>query len=125
MARVRFGYQRKGKKPLRPSKPKAPPEKDAPEESAKTIAERLRAKVAPATKGPDYRRFSLNIHGWLCAKCGRDFDEENLHLLTVHHKDGNSRNNPPDGSNWENLCAHCHEDEHSRGLLGNYLSGEN
>ena len=125
MARVRFGGQRKGKRPLRPPKPKAPPEKNAPEESAKAIAERLRAEVAPGTKGPDYRRLSLDIHGWLCAKCGRDFNEGNLHLLTVHHKDGNSRNNPPDGSNWENLCAHCHEDEHSRGLLGNYLSGEN
>jgi hypothetical protein len=41
----------------------------------------------------------------------------------VHHKDGNHRNNPPDGSNWENLCAYCHEDVHSRGLLGDYLAG--
>ena len=32
-----------------------------------------------------------------------------------------SRNNPPDGSNWENLCIYCHDDEHSRGLLGDYL----
>ena len=61
-----------------------------------------------------YRERSLALHGWICAKCAREFDESNLHLLTVHHRDGNHQNNPPDGSNWENLCAYCHEDEHSR-----------
>jgi hypothetical protein len=25
--------------------------------------------------------------------------------------------------NWENLCVYCHEDEHSRDLLADYLSG--
>jgi hypothetical protein len=70
----------------------------------------------------DYRKRSLEIYGLICAKCAREFDEANRHLLTVHHKDGNHRNNPPDGSNWENLCAYCHEDEHSRGRLGDYLS---
>ena len=69
----------------------------------------------------DYRTRSLEIHGLICAKCAREFDETNKHLLTVHHKDGNHQNNPPDGSNWENLCAYCHEDEHSRGQLGDYL----
>jgi hypothetical protein len=69
-----------------------------------------------------YRERSLALHGWICAKCAREFDESNLHLLTVHHRDGNHHNNPPDGSNWENLCAYCHEDEHSRGLLADYLS---
>ena len=34
--------------------------------------------------------------------------------LTVHHKDHNHNNNPPDGSNWELLCLYCHENEHSR-----------
>lgn len=72
----------------------------------------------------DYRRKSLEIHGLICAKCGREFDADNQHLLTVHHKDGNHRNNPPDGSNWENLCIYCHDDEHSRGLLGDYLSSD-
>jgi 5-methylcytosine-specific restriction endonuclease McrA len=69
-----------------------------------------------------YRHESLRIHGLICAKCGREFDSHNQHLLTVHHKDGNHANNPPDGSNWENLCIYCHDDEHSRGLLGDYLS---
>ena len=69
-----------------------------------------------------YRERSLALHGWICAKCAREFDRANLHLLTVHHKDGNHENNPPDGSNWENLCVDCHEDEHSRGILGDYLT---
>jgi predicted amidophosphoribosyltransferase len=68
-----------------------------------------------------YREQSLKIHGFFCAKCGREFDYKNRHLLTVHHKDGNCLNNPPDGSNWENLCIYCHDDEHSRELLGDYL----
>jgi 5-methylcytosine-specific restriction endonuclease McrA len=69
----------------------------------------------------NYRTKSLKIHGSICAKCGREFDQASLKLLTVHHKDGNHHNNPPDGSNWENLCTHCHDDEHSRGVLGEYL----
>jgi hypothetical protein len=69
----------------------------------------------------DYRERSLAIHGLICARCAREFDHSNRHLLTVHHKDGNHDNNPPDGSNWENLCAYCHEDVHSRELLGDYF----
>ncbi len=72
-------------------------------------------------RGGDYREASLKIHGWLCAKCGREFVLSELHLLTVHHKDGDHRNNPPDGSNWENLCVYCHDDEHSREILGAYM----
>ncbi|MEK7733851.1 MAG: YajD family HNH nuclease, partial [Pseudomonadota bacterium] len=32
----------------------------------------------------------------------------------VHHKDHNHDNNPPDGSNWENLCLYCHDWEHQK-----------
>lgn len=71
--------------------------------------------------GEDYRERSLALHGLICARCGREFDESKRHLLTVHHKDGNHDNNPLDGSNWENLCVYCHEDIHSRGILGDYL----
>ena len=74
-------------------------------------------KNAPVS---DYRERSLKIHGLICAKCGREFDEKSRNLLTVHHKDGNHQNNPPDGSNWENLCTYCHDDEHSREGLGEY-----
>ena len=73
--------------------------------------------------GQDYRERSLAIHGLICARCAREFDASNRHLLTVHHKDGNHHNNPPDGSNWENLCVYCHEDVHSRELLGEYYDG--
>jgi len=82
------------------------------------------ARAAASARQQDYRARSLAIHGWICAKCAREFDESNLHLLTVHHKDGNHNNNPPDGSNWENLCAYCHDDEHSRGILADYLGGK-
>ncbi|MCK4534026.1 MAG: YajD family HNH nuclease [Syntrophobacterales bacterium] len=74
-------------------------------------------------EGEDYRDRSLAIHGLVCARCGRKFDHTSRHLLTVHHRDGNHHNNPPDGSNWENLCAYCHEDVHSRGILGEYFDG--
>jgi hypothetical protein len=72
----------------------------------------------------NYRERSLKLHGMICAKCSREFTYKNRQLLTVHHKDGNPWNNPADGSNWENLCVYCHEDEHSRGLLGDYFSEE-
>jgi 5-methylcytosine-specific restriction endonuclease McrA len=86
--------------------------------SAEDIVKELKHLNEPMN---EYRRQSLLIHGLVCAKCGREFTPENQHLLTVHHKDGNHMNNPPDGSNWENLCIYCHDDEHSRGLLGDYL----
>lgn len=89
-----------------------------------SIEEVLKKLQKSGPKGSDYRERSLKIHGLICAKCGREFDEKTRHLLTVHHKDGNHLNNPPDGSNWENLCVYCHEDEHSRELLGKYLIGE-
>lgn len=73
--------------------------------------------------GEDYREKSLAIHGLICARCAREFDASNRHLLTVHHRDGNHHNNPPDGSNWENLCVYCHDDAHSRELLGDYYGG--
>jgi len=82
------------------------------------------ARAAAQTRQQGYRARSLEIHGWICAKCAREFEADTLHLLTVHHRDGNHNNNPPDGSNWENLCVYCHEDEHSRNLLADYLSGE-
>ena len=61
-----------------------------------------------------YREQALKIHPWICTRCAREFSRENLHQLTVHHKDHNHDNNPPDGSNWELLCFYCHENEHAR-----------
>ncbi|MBI4516829.1 MAG: HNH nuclease family protein [Deltaproteobacteria bacterium] len=82
------------------------------------------AKAAAAARMQGYRARALELHGWICAKCAREFDAATLHLLTVHHKDGNHDHNPPDGSNWENLCADCHDDEHRRGVLADYLAGK-
>jgi hypothetical protein len=80
--------------------------------------------VTRARKSQDqsYRELSLRIHPWVCARCGREFTLKNLHLLTVHHKDHDHDNNPNDGSNWENLCIYCHENEHRRFL--DHLEGE-
>lgn len=84
-----------------------------------TVREMKNAAKAPA--GEDYREKSLKIHGLVCARCAREFTGVSRQLLTVHHKDGNHHNNPADGSNWENLCAYCHEDVHSREVLAEYL----
>lgn len=72
------------------------------------------ARAAALARNAGYRERSLALHGWICAKCAREFDASNLHLLTVHHRDGNPNNNPPDGSNWELLCIYCHDNEHQR-----------
>jgi hypothetical protein len=87
---------------------------------AARLVREARAKASERAAG--YRERSLALHGWICAKCACEFEAATLHLLTVHHKDGNHSNNPPDGSNWENLCVYCHEDEHSREILADYLS---
>ena len=46
-----------------------------------------------------------------------------LRELTVHHKDHNHDNNPPDGSNWELLCVYCHDHEHEKYLLKGLVDG--
>jgi 5-methylcytosine-specific restriction endonuclease McrA len=90
----------------------------------KPVRDLIRELKGLSTPQAGYRERSLRLHGLICAKCGREFDEKDRHLLTVHHKDGNAANNPPDGSNWENLCVYCHDDEHSRGILGDFLKGK-
>lgn len=82
-----------------------------------------RARKANEERLKGYREKSLQIHPWVCARCGREFTNKNIHLLTVHHKDHNHDNNPLDGSNWENLCVYCHDNEHSRYL--DHSSGGN
>ncbi len=61
-----------------------------------------------------YRERALKMLPWICARCGREFSGKRVRELTVHHKDHNHDNNPPDGSNWELLCIYCHDNEHSR-----------
>lgn len=76
------------------------------------IVEQARKAADERQKG--YREQSLKIHPWVCARCGRAFTRKNLHELTVHHIDHNHDNNPSDGSNWENLCLYCHDQEHQK-----------
>ncbi len=61
----------------------------------------------------DYREQALKLFPWVCGRCGREFSGKNLRELTVHHKDHDHSNNPPDGSNWELLCIYCHDEEHT------------
>lgn len=90
------------------------------QKSAEDVVREMK-NAAKLPGNEDYREKSLRIHGLVCGRCGRDFSGVNRQMLTVHHKDGNHHNNPQDGSNWENLCAYCHEDVHSREVLSEYL----
>ena len=64
----------------------------------------------------DYRERALKLYPWICGRCAREFTSANLRELTVHHRDHNHSNNPPDGSNWELLCLYCHDNEHQKQL---------
>ncbi|ELV08174.1 YajD family HNH nuclease [Wohlfahrtiimonas chitiniclastica] len=80
---------------------------------------RLDEIVAKARKEADqraagYRERALKMYSWICGRCAREFDRSNLFELTVHHRDHDHDNNPPDGSNWELLCLYCHDNEHQR-----------
>ncbi len=72
----------------------------------------VRRRRQQAEKG--YRERALKLFPPICAHCGREFSGKRLRELTVHHKDHNHDNNPPDGSNWELLCLYCHENQHAR-----------
>ena len=80
--------------------------------SLSRIVEEARQSRAEREKG--YRERALKIFPRICARCGREFSGRKLRELTVHHKDHDHDNNPPDGSNWELLCIYCHDNEHSR-----------
>ena len=71
-----------------------------------------------------YRERALKLFPWVCARCGREFEGKRLNQLTVHHKDHNHDNNPPDGSNWELLCIYCHDNEHARDQVAEWYAGE-
>lgn len=90
------------------------------ERAAQELDPKKFARELLGERRESYREQSLRVHGWICARCAREFEASELHLLTVHHKDGNPNNNPPDGSNWENLCAYCHEEEHRKMTTSGY-----
>lgn len=63
-----------------------------------------------------YREQALKLFPHVCGRCSREFEGRKIRELTVHHKDHNHDNNPPDGGNWELLCLYCHDHEHTRGI---------
>jgi hypothetical protein len=77
----------------------------------RVVAEARRARVE---RERGYRERALAIYPWICGRCRREFDRTTVLQLTVHHRDHNHDNNPPDGSNWELLCVYCHDNEHQR-----------
>ncbi len=93
--------------------PKKADHKPNPERLDRVVAQGVRARTERAQ---GYREQALKVLPWICGRCRREFSYQNLHELTVHHKDHNHENNPPDGSNWELLCRYCHDNEHSRYL---------
>lgn len=87
----------------------------------------LEARKQSELREAGYRERALKLYPWICGRCAREFSGVRLRELTVHHKDHNHDNNPPDGSNWELLCLYCHDNEHSRQLeeAGRTRSDEN
>ncbi|HSW39978.1 MAG TPA: YajD family HNH nuclease [Acidobacteriota bacterium] len=70
-----------------------------------------------------YRERALRMFPPVCGRCGREFEGKRLRELTVHHRDHDHDNNPPDGSNWELLCVYCHDNEHSRHSVADWSEG--
>ncbi len=97
------------------------PQKPADPKRRAQLQMELRRDIATRQEG--YREKALRLLPHVCASCGRSFDGRRLKELTVHHKDHNHNNNPPDGSNWELLCIYCHDHEHEKTLLGGYYEG--
>ncbi|HRR34294.1 MAG TPA: YajD family HNH nuclease [Kiritimatiellia bacterium] len=97
------------------------PQKPASPERRAELQAQLRRDIAARQEG--YREKALRILPHVCASCGRSFEGKRLKELTVHHKDHNHNNNPPDGSNWELLCIYCHDHEHEKTLLGGFYEG--
>jgi hypothetical protein len=83
-----------------------------------------KARREQSLREKEYRERALKLFPWVCARCGREFRGKRLRELTVHHKDHDHENNPPDGSNWELLCIYCHENEHSRYLDAEWYGEE-
>jgi hypothetical protein len=83
------------------------------------------ARRARERREQDYRERALKMYPHVCGRCGREFNRQNLHELTVHHRDHNHDNNPLDGSNWELLCLYCHDNEHQRQLEAGHGTTEN
>lgn len=91
----------------------------------KSSSDKLDQIVADAHRNREkreqgYREKSLKMYPWICGRCSREFTQENVRELTVHHRNHDHDDNPEDGSNWELLCVYCHDNEHSRLIDGEY-----
>jgi hypothetical protein len=85
------------------------------ERKAQLMAELRKDK---ADKESGYRAKALKLFPHICGRCAREFEGKRLRELTVHHKDHDHNNNPPDGKNWELLCLYCHDHEHEKTMAG-------
>jgi 5-methylcytosine-specific restriction endonuclease McrA len=95
--------------------------KPASQERQEEIFAQLKRDAEVRLKG--YRERALALFPHVCGSCGREFSGKRLKELTVHHKDHNHNNNPPDGSNWELLCIYCHDHEHEKQKLAGQVDG--
>ena len=86
------------------------------EKSAATLKTDRIIAEAQRSREAGYRDKALKMYPHVCGRCSREFAGKRLSELTVHHRDHNHDNNPPDGSNWELLCLYCHDNEHQRQL---------
>ena len=87
----------------------------------KRVLDQLHRETAARAAG--YRERALRLFPHVCASCAREFSGARLKELTVHHKDHNHDNNPPDGSNWELLCLYCHDHEHEKHAQAGFGGG--
>lgn len=75
--------------------------KHNPRGQAATERQRTRAMHTNSKAWRQIRQFVLVRDSYTCAKCGKYGDQ-------VDHIDGDSHNNPRDGSNWQTLCLRDH-----------------
>ena len=85
-----------------------------PDQKSDIVAE---ARKTRELREQGYREQALKLFPPVCGRCGRAFEGRKLRELTVHHRNHNHDDNPPDGSNWELLCLYCHDNEHQKHLL--------
>ena len=91
-----------------------PPQSSKSGDRDRIIAEARRAREL---REQGYREQALKPFPHVCGRCGREREGKKIKELTVHHRNHNHDDNPPDGSNWELLCLYCHDNEHQKRQL--------
>lgn len=95
-------------------------QRPSPSNRARIVAD---ARGAQTEREKSYRERALALYPHVCGRCGREFSGKRLRELTVHHRDHDHGNNPPDGSNWELLCLYCHDNEHQNAEQRDHYDG--